>query len=83
MFGKPSLPEKNQPRIIQQVIDLTHSETPLGQNHYYYLQMPGTKFCTKINIFCYSMSESADAVQMHEIPAVVPQPQPVLEMRHS
>ena len=29
------------------------------------------------------MSESADAVQMHEIPAVVPQPQPVLEMCHS
>jgi len=45
---------------FQQVMDLTHSNTARTKP---LLQMPGTKFCTKIDIFYYSMNESANAVQ--------------------
>ena len=42
-------------------------------------------FCTSFYFFCCSLSKPADAmhkVKVHELPAVVPQPQPVREMCH-
>ena len=68
---------------FQQVIDLTHSKTPLGHNPYYQpTECQVQSLCTKIDISCNSVSEPADAMQVHELPAVVPQPQPVREMCH-
>ena len=42
-------------------------------------------FCTSFYFFCCSLSKPADAmhkVKVHELPFVVPQPQPVREMCH-
>jgi len=47
--------------------------------------MPGTKFLYSFSFSCYSVSEPVDEMhncEVHELPAVVPQPQPVLEMCH-